>query len=156
MFFFFHSTFFCIFKVLPELKKTQVFSMPIYAPLANFRNNLLVTKLKLFSRSFFWAQSHICSFIRLEVTFEWRWVSQNFISQLEEKEAISNWISFLYGCQFCNHLSIHAHFFTIWMKYDKNYRTLVLNKIVNEQIRIHGKTVADGWAVAVMQKPLAI
>ena len=86
--------------------------MPIYAPLANFRNNLSVTKLKLFSRAFFWAQSHICSFIRLEVTFEWRWVSQNFISQLEEKEAISDWKSFLYDCHFCNHMSIYAHFVT--------------------------------------------
>ena len=100
------------FLILPELKKTQVFSMPISAPLANFRNILLVTKLKLFSRAFIWAQSHICSFIRLEVTFKWRCMSQNFISQLEEKEAISDWKLFLYGCHFCNHTSIYAHFVT--------------------------------------------
>ena len=83
--------------------------MPIYAPLANFRNNLLVTKLKLFSRAFFWAQSHICSFIRLEVTFKWRWVSQNFISQLEEKEDVSDWKLFLYVCLFWTIMSIIAH-----------------------------------------------
>ena len=98
--------------ILPELKKTQVFSMLISAPLANFRSNLLVTKLKLFSRAFFWAQSHICSFIRLEVTLKWRCASQNFISQLEEKEAVSDWKLFLYGCLFCTHMSTNAHFVT--------------------------------------------
>ena len=95
--------------LLPELKKTQVFSKLILPTLVHFRNTLSVTKLKLFSRAFFWAQSHICSFIRLEVTFKWRCASQNFISQLEEKEAVLDWKLLVCVCLLCTIMSINAH-----------------------------------------------
>ena len=71
--------------------------MLIFTPLVQFRNNLSVTKLKLFSRAFFWAQSHICSFARLEVTFKWRCASQNFSLQLEEKKGCF-WLKIISPC----------------------------------------------------------
>ena len=32
----------------------------------------------------------------------------------------------------------------------------MIGKLIGKQGRIHGKTVADGWAGAAMQKPLVI
>ena len=68
-------------EVLPELKKTQVFLKLIFGPLAHLWHDLSVTKLKLFSSAFFWAQSHISSFIRLEVALKWRFMSQDLKMQ---------------------------------------------------------------------------
>ena len=58
----------------------------IFAHLVHLRYNLLVTKLKLFSRAFFWAQSHICSLIRLEVILKRRCRGPKFKTQSEEKK----------------------------------------------------------------------
>ena len=60
----------------------------IFAPLGQLRHDLSVTKLKIFSRAFFWAQSHICSFICLEVIFKRRCRGPNFKMQSEEKKGI--------------------------------------------------------------------
>ena len=50
-----------------------------------------------------------------------------------------------------------AHCFIFYVEYKTNHhQNIFLFYIKKQRGRIHGNPVADGWAGAVMQKPLAI
>ena len=107
-------------SILPELKKTQVFLWLIFAPLVHLRHDLLVTKLKLFSRAFVWAQSHICSFIRLEVILKRRCRGPNLKMQSEEKKRLfwgegDGVIAPPWGIRHCLTHAVCFHSFCIWV-----------------------------------------